>query len=184
MGGKMIIEASPSPSQQPDFSPYIAEDTLVGLVVCLSAFISILSFVSAFMRLHIWRSREEHVTTMITNAGLKKAAIEALSAVIYSKLDSKLNTTECPICLADFMDGERVRVLPKCRHSFHMECVDRWLLSHFSCPTCRHCLLDTVVNIIQFGTTEIHYSRQTTVEQIHVPSSSSEEEESICIVCV
>lgn len=34
---------------------------------------------------------------------------------------------ECAICLEDFTTGDKVRVLP-CRHIFHMEEVDDWLI--------------------------------------------------------
>ncbi|KAK9723704.1 hypothetical protein RND81_05G019100 [Saponaria officinalis] len=45
---------------------------------------------------------------------------------------------ECPICLGEFVDGDKVRVLPKCNHMFHVKCVDTWLGLHSSCPNCRH----------------------------------------------
>jgi hypothetical protein len=48
----------------------------------------------------------------------------------------------CAICLGEFADGETVRVLPRCAHGFHVRCVDTWLLSHDSCPTCRGSVLD------------------------------------------
>ncbi|CAN1277123.1 RING-H2 finger protein ATL8 [Linum perenne] len=44
---------------------------------------------------------------------------------------------ECSICLGDFVDGERVRVLPKCNHEFHVWCIDKWLAAHATCPNCR-----------------------------------------------
>lgn len=45
---------------------------------------------------------------------------------------------ECPVCLAEYEGGEEVRVLPACRHRFHRECVDRWLLTRApTCPVCR-----------------------------------------------
>uniref|UniRef100_A0ACD5YVB7 Uncharacterized protein n=1 Tax=Avena sativa TaxID=4498 RepID=A0ACD5YVB7_AVESA len=44
---------------------------------------------------------------------------------------------ECPICLSELADGERVRVLPACGHGFHGACVDGWLAARASCPTCR-----------------------------------------------
>ncbi|KAH9747189.1 Choline-phosphate cytidylyltransferase 2 [Citrus sinensis] len=43
----------------------------------------------------------------------------------------------CAICLLDFIDGDEIRLLPKCNHRFHVACIDKWLLSHSSCPTCR-----------------------------------------------
>ncbi|XP_020574362.1 RING-H2 finger protein ATL73-like [Phalaenopsis equestris] len=46
-------------------------------------------------------------------------------------------STECSVCLTAFQEGEKVRQLPACRHSFHAPCVDMWLYSHSSCPSCR-----------------------------------------------
>ncbi|RYR20349.1 hypothetical protein Ahy_B03g065457 isoform C [Arachis hypogaea] len=44
---------------------------------------------------------------------------------------------ECPVCLSAFEEGEEVRKLPRCKHSFHALCIDMWLYSHFDCPICR-----------------------------------------------
>lgn len=38
--------------------------------------------------------------------------------------------SECPICLGEFVDGEKVWVLPKCYHDFYVTCIDKWLLSY------------------------------------------------------
>ncbi|KAH7548078.1 hypothetical protein JRO89_XS14G0063600 [Xanthoceras sorbifolium] len=43
----------------------------------------------------------------------------------------------CSICLSEFKDGEAIRLLPECLHSFHVPCIDMWLVSHSSCPLCR-----------------------------------------------
>jgi Ring finger domain len=50
----------------------------------------------------------------------------------------------CVICLEEFEDGDRLRVLP-CDHSFHDGCISKWLSGSHSfdhcftsgCPTCR-----------------------------------------------
>ncbi|KAK7291810.1 hypothetical protein RIF29_07252 [Crotalaria pallida] len=44
---------------------------------------------------------------------------------------------ECSVCLSDLEEGEEVRKLPRCKHSFHVQCIDMWLHSHFDCPVCR-----------------------------------------------
>ncbi|KAG0229427.1 hypothetical protein BGW42_001582 [Actinomortierella wolfii] len=43
---------------------------------------------------------------------------------------------DCAVCLYDFEDGETLRHL-RCDHYFHRDCVDRWLVKHPFCPTCR-----------------------------------------------
>lgn len=44
---------------------------------------------------------------------------------------------ECPVCLSAFMDGEEVKQLSACKHSFHSTCIDLWLSNHSNCPICR-----------------------------------------------
>ncbi|KAK7395330.1 hypothetical protein VNO78_15881 [Psophocarpus tetragonolobus] len=44
---------------------------------------------------------------------------------------------ECPVCLSAFVDGEEVRQLSACKHSFHAFCIDLWLSNHSNCPICR-----------------------------------------------
>lgn len=43
----------------------------------------------------------------------------------------------CAVCLGDFEEGEELRSLPECLHSFHVQCIDMWLHSNLSCPICR-----------------------------------------------
>jgi hypothetical protein len=44
----------------------------------------------------------------------------------------------CTVCLSEMVDGEKVRVLTACMHSFHATCIETWLRRNANCPVCRH----------------------------------------------
>ncbi|KAK7385777.1 hypothetical protein VNO78_31632 [Psophocarpus tetragonolobus] len=72
--------------------------------------------------------------------GLDAAAIKRLPIILHQGPPSRSRAaeeTECCICLGTFIDGEKLKVLPGCDHSFHCECVDKWLANHSNCPLCR-----------------------------------------------
>ncbi|WOL09764.1 hypothetical protein Cni_G18517 [Canna indica] len=74
--------------------------------------------------------------------GLKKKALRALPKVSYgAATDGGRSLAECPICLAEFAEGDEIRILPQCGHGFHVGCVDTWLAAHSSCPSCRRVLV-------------------------------------------
>lgn len=75
--------------------------------------------------------------------GLNKKTLQLLPTTKYDHGvgggDQKQN--ECAICLTEFADGDRMRILPRCGHIFHVTCIDTWLVSHSSCPSCRQLVL-------------------------------------------
>ncbi|XP_042063286.1 uncharacterized protein LOC121807148 isoform X2 [Salvia splendens] len=52
-------------------------------------------------------------------------------------LESADDVSQCYICLAEYEEGDKIRVLP-CHHECHVSCVDKWLKEiHGVCPLCR-----------------------------------------------
>lgn len=51
--------------------------------------------------------------------------------------------TICAICLCEYKDLEMMRMLPDCKHCFHLICVDAWLKLNATCPVCRSSPLPT-----------------------------------------
>ncbi|PIA57906.1 hypothetical protein AQUCO_00500074v1 [Aquilegia coerulea] len=47
----------------------------------------------------------------------------------------------CSICLQDFSEDDSARRLPRCKHLFHLNCIDEWLVIQGSCPICREDVL-------------------------------------------
>ncbi|KAL9240261.1 hypothetical protein vseg_014503 [Gypsophila vaccaria] len=78
--------------------------------------------------------------------GLRRNVLEKVPIYVYGR-DHQGGAIggggeECPICLGEFVDGDKVRVLPKCNHGFHVKCIDTWLGLHSSCPNCRLSVVD------------------------------------------
>lgn len=69
--------------------------------------------------------------TLVFSSGMKLAGAEA----------------ECAICLSEFVEGEGIRVMGQCKHGFHVQCIQEWLSSHSSCPTCRGSCLPTSAHL-------------------------------------
>jgi hypothetical protein len=64
--------------------------------------------------------------------------VETLPAFTYARdSDGSGGGPECSVCLGAVHEGEMVRRLPVCMHMYHVECIDRWLAVHRTCPLCR-----------------------------------------------
>ncbi|GLJ38377.1 hypothetical protein SUGI_0781480 [Cryptomeria japonica] len=74
--------------------------------------------------------------SIVVPVGLDKESLNALPIVEYKPENPKAGL-ECAVCLSEFEENEKLRVLPSCNHGFHTECIDMWLHSHTSCPLCR-----------------------------------------------
>lgn len=74
---------------------------------------------------------------VMRSRGLNSSVLESIAVLIYSAQDFK-DELECAVCLSEFCDGEKIRLLPKCNHGFHVECIDMWFYSHSTCPLCRN----------------------------------------------
>ncbi|XP_009599867.1 RING-H2 finger protein ATL78-like [Nicotiana tomentosiformis] len=101
-------------------------------------------------------NRRNPSAAKLPNTGIKKKALKTFPVITYTtELKDPGLDSECVICLSEFGVGEKVKVLPKCNHGFHVKCIDKWLNSHSSCPTCRHCLIETCQKIINGGSATI-----------------------------
>lgn len=72
------------------------------------------------------------------NSGIDRAVIESLPIFRFASLRGQKDGLECAVCLNKFEPTEVLRLLPKCKHAFHVECVDTWLDAHSTCPLCRY----------------------------------------------
>ncbi|EXC23825.1 RING-H2 finger protein ATL72 [Morus notabilis] len=119
----------------------------------------------------------QQAAARLAATGLKKSHLRQIPVAVYGS-GAGIPATECPICLGEFVDGEKVRVLPKCNHGFHVRCIDTWLLSHSSCPNCRICLLEQQQ---QQTTVVSEPNRDEEVEGERTPENESRREYSVVV---
>ncbi|KAL0816481.1 hypothetical protein Bca101_072925 [Brassica carinata] len=138
-------EASHSHAHQMSFDANV----VMVLSVLLCALVCSLGLHSIIRCLLRYSSEaSEELTVRMANTGVKRKALKSFQTVSYSKeMNLPGLDTECVICLSEFVAGERVKLLPKCHHGFHVRCIDKWLSSHSSCPTCRDCLIQACQKI-------------------------------------
>ncbi|XP_010694616.2 E3 ubiquitin-protein ligase ATL6 [Beta vulgaris subsp. vulgaris] len=77
--------------------------------------------------------------------GLDAEVIESFPTFDYvSVKNAKIGkgALECAVCLTEFEDEDTLRLIPKCDHVFHPDCIDAWLIGHTTCPVCRCNLAD------------------------------------------
>ncbi|XP_074296279.1 uncharacterized protein LOC141626265 [Silene latifolia] len=80
----------------------------------------------------------DHPIWHITTVGLQQSVIDSITAFKYKKIDNLLTEgSDCSVCLTEFEEGDDLRLLSKCSHAFHLNCIDTWLRSHKNCPVCR-----------------------------------------------
>ncbi|CAO2832670.1 unnamed protein product [Amaranthus hypochondriacus] len=156
-----LIQAQPSspghndPPYGGNFNPSMA----VIIIVLIAAL-----FFMIFFSIYIRHCTEESSST--TNNGVMGRAIGSIrrsrraqrgldpniiqnfptfdySAVKSSKIGN--DALECAVCLMEFEDNDRLRLIPKCDHVFHPDCIDAWLVGHTTCPVCRCNLTDITV---------------------------------------
>ncbi|KAK1410538.1 hypothetical protein QVD17_37075 [Tagetes erecta] len=142
---------------QPPEAVAVESDFVVILAALLCACICVLGLIAvarcAWLRRGSTSDVNRNPVQPAANKGMKKKAVESLPKFVYNSTNNeqsfesgedsvtKLSSGDCAICLSEYVDGDEIRVLPHCGHGFHVACIDTWLGSHSSCPSCRQILV-------------------------------------------
>ncbi|KAJ4850497.1 hypothetical protein Tsubulata_011959 [Turnera subulata] len=151
-GAATMAKAQPTSSQASQYGLYSRFDPAmeIVMVVLICAFFLVGIF-SVFIR-HCTESssagsaRRRRLTSGLGwgsgggggGGGLAPSVIDTFPTFVYSAVKGiKMGGLECAVCLSEFGDEETLRLLPRCDHVFHPQCIDAWLSSHVTCPVCR-----------------------------------------------
>lgn len=114
---------------------------LGGLFLFFFFFFSLFFIYFLYICTHRRRRSDIDGNSNAATAGLDPATISSLPSFPYGSTNKKPSPgAECAICLSIFQEGDKLKVLPLCRHGFHSDCVDKWLKTRSSCPLCRACV--------------------------------------------
>ncbi|KAJ8511916.1 hypothetical protein OPV22_002350 [Ensete ventricosum] len=74
--------------------------------------------------------------------GLDPSVIRSIPVIKFTGVgdgdaQQKTSSHDCAICLNEFREEERLKLLPDCSHAFHIDCIDTWLQFNANCPLCR-----------------------------------------------
>ncbi|KAG2722480.1 hypothetical protein I3843_02G113200 [Carya illinoinensis] len=88
-------------------------------------------------RRFVFAPGQEPAISATLRRGLDPLVLRSLPVLIFNPNDFK-EGLECAVCLSELLQGEKARLLPKCNHGFHVDCIDMWFQSHSTCPLCRN----------------------------------------------
>ncbi|KDP40315.1 hypothetical protein JCGZ_02313 [Jatropha curcas] len=75
----------------------------------------------------------------VENRGLDESIIRSIPIFKFKKESHYKNpVSECAVCLNEFQEDEKLRIIPNCSHVFHIDCIDIWLQNNANCPLCRN----------------------------------------------
>ncbi|KAI7980722.1 RING-H2 finger protein ATL51 [Camellia lanceoleosa] len=131
-----------------NFSPLII--AVIGILASAFLLVTYYTIISKYCSRRRNQNRQNSVTQIetnhnqanqntwqVTSTGLDESLIKSIAVFKYNKEDGLVEGTDCAVCLSEFQENERLRLLPKCSHAFHLPCIDVWLKSHSNCPLCR-----------------------------------------------
>lgn len=75
------------------------------------------------------------------DSGLDQSFIDTLPVFHFKEIVGVEEGFDCAVCLCEFTEKDKLRLLPVCSHAFHINCIDTWLLSNSTCPVCRGTVL-------------------------------------------
>ncbi|XP_042484630.1 RING-H2 finger protein ATL56-like [Macadamia integrifolia] len=132
------------------FFIFLGIAAIVLLHICLAG--------GALQRRRRWRSLSSDFSDENSEfgLGLSQKELSKVPCFNYSVALERAVNGDCAVCLEGLREGEMCRILPRCKHVFHANCVDAWLIKVAACPLCRA----SVEPGLQFGSEDYRKLRE------------------------
>nr|XP_016450197.1 PREDICTED: RING-H2 finger protein ATL72-like [Nicotiana tabacum] len=143
LGCSVVVPSNPESSSSDSILNSYLLIVLAALPLALLCALDLRAIVRCVLRYNTRFPFEssEAATSRLASNGMDKDELEKIPVMVYEPGLRMFSATDCPICLGEFEQGEKLRMLPRCNHAFHVKCIDEWFSSHSSCPTCRQPLV-------------------------------------------
>ncbi|XP_049398569.1 RING-H2 finger protein ATL54-like [Solanum stenotomum] len=152
----------PIPPPTPiESSNKVVQNILPYIIISIALFVSLFLLVSYYIIIvrncSNWNRRRtrgegdngesinDHPIWYINTMGIETSLINLITIFKYQTGDGLIDGTECSVCLNEFQDDDSLKLLPKCNHAFHIDCIDMWIRSHVNCPLCRAPIISNTV---------------------------------------
>ncbi|CAI9766343.1 unnamed protein product [Fraxinus pennsylvanica] len=136
------LNSPPAPSTGTFFTPLLI--SMLGIIATSLAII-VYHFVLVRCCLRRQRTNANAAAQPICEAspiGVDKKVLKTIPVMAYSSLrERNVDQSECAVCLGEMEGEDMVRLLPNCKHAFHLPCIDQWLMGHVNCPLCRSAIV-------------------------------------------
>ncbi|KAM7252838.1 hypothetical protein ACFE04_025456 [Oxalis oulophora] len=189
-------QSSPSPSDE-DYSRFQSglNPTMAIILVILVAAFFFMGFLSVYVRRCAQRRLQERYDPSLrlldagrysmrgAARGLGKEVIKSFPTFLYSNVKGlRIGqcSLECSVCLNEFEDHETLRLIPKCNHVFHPQCIDAWLTSHTTCPVCRANLVPKPDEVVSISTVQEIFP-EPPIGSDNRANDNNDSEVSICV---
>ncbi|KAM3205070.1 RING-H2 finger protein ATL52-like [Capsicum annuum] len=143
-------------------STYFYAPLIISMIGIISSALALLIYHLVLTKYCLLRSNSSQTLNSIQRStnqeaelpiGVDKTVLEKIPIISYNAIHKKgklfrVDQTECAVCLGELEDKELVRLLPNCRHAFHVPCIDKWFVEHSSCPICRAPVTDIETRVM------------------------------------
>lgn len=103
---------------------------------------SLANLSSTFLLTELYNSLQTPLRNQ-TSVIVRPSMAQIEQATALRQASGEQDDFQCSICQDVYTDGQAIRTIRHCNHSFHKTCIDPWFQRNVRCPVCRFDIRDT-----------------------------------------